>query len=136
MANKKEKDIKISSLFSIVGNPFEEIKELAKSEKCPFDRKEYKRIRERQKQSNTYIEIEHSKDDYCYISAIEYKYVLPRLVALYWGYKKGKIGKRVIRNLIDTVLLMGEAEGREDAKFREEFIEKIKEILRELELLG
>ena len=128
MANKT----KISPLYSVYGNPFEIVYELAQEERCPFDKREYKRIRVRERENNTYIEIEHNKSQYCYISAVEYKYVLPHLAGLYWAYQKGLVKRKVIKDLIQTVLLMGEAEAKKNPKFREEFIEELKRILKEL----
>ena len=132
MANKT----KISPLYSVYGNPFEKIQELAQEERCPFDYKEYKRVRVRERENNTYVEIEHSKSHYCYISATEYKYVLPRLIAFYWASEKGLVKKKIVKDLIKTVLLMGKAEAKKNSKFRAEFLEEIKEIEKELELLS
>ena len=131
MANKTQ-DKKVSPLYTIMGNPFEEVQKLAKQEKCPFDHKEYKRVRVRAKESNDYIEIEHTKTDYCYVSATDYKYVLPRLVALYWASERGLVEKEIIENLVETVILMGKAEAKKNPKFREEFVEELKEIVKEL----
>jgi len=113
-------------------NVFEKMKLLAEKELCPKCEKEYKRERVRVKKSNTYYEVEHSKDDYCYISADMYKYVLTNLPSYFWAYKRGLVSEQSIHDLIFQVIDMAKVEAKDNKEFKAKLLEKIKELEKEL----